>query len=183
LTGPSIQQPTQVYLNVRLERADVVQAALALFFRRAKWMIIVWDAAFVAVVVVVALDWPKEGLLARPLGIAALVLVMLPVLVIGALFWSARRQFERASSDPQTIRYHFCADGLDVGSQKRAGWLPWEAFSGAVETGSAFLLFLTPGEHYLLPKRCFDNSSDVDAVRRLLRQELGSRARLSRGSG
>jgi hypothetical protein len=76
------------------------------------------------------------------------------------------------------MRYHFCADSLDVHSETRGGFLPWFAFHEAVETKSNFLLFLSPHEHYLIPKRCFRDPAEVENVRALLREQMGPKAHL-----
>ena len=47
-----------------------------------------------------------------------------------------------------------------------------------VETKRSFLLFLSPGEHYVVPKRCFPNSGDIDRLRDLLREQVATRAKL-----
>jgi hypothetical protein len=65
---------------------------------------------------------------------------------------------------------------LDVHSDSRGGFLPWFAIHQAIETTSSFLLFLSPLEHYLVPKRCVREPSEISTVRELLQQAIGSKA-------
>ena len=48
------------------------------------------------------------------------------------------------------------------------GWIPWEAFHEAIETPSAFLIFLERDQHYLIPKRFLTDPADTNGLRQLL---------------
>ena len=77
-----------------------------------------------------------------------------------------RASFKRAAARAATMRYRFSPAALEISSEARSGWLPWEAISKAFETKRSFLLFLSPGEHYVVPKRCFPNSGDIEPFAR-----------------
>lgn len=172
-----VQAPTQVQVEVRLEVADVVHAAVALFVRRARYAVAGYALALCLVLLLLEAPGPRLVPLEilRPLGIS---LVLLPAFLFGFIYWNTRGQFARSQKAARPMRYHFCADSLDVHSETRSGFLPWFAFHEAVETKSNFLLFLSPHEHYLIPKRCFRDPAEVESVRALLREQMGPKAHL-----
>ena len=173
-SGP-IKIEGQVDVEVDLSLGDVFQAACALFLRRARYGVVFYG---VLLVIVLGLLANSGGSPVSPAGKALAVgLGALPVLLLAAIYASSKVQFSRAAT-PQKMRYHFCPGWLDVSSDKRSGFLPLETIHEAIETKSAYLLFLSPGEHYLIPKRCFRGPQEVDQLRDLLREEVGAKAEL-----
>jgi len=173
-----VEAHTHVDVEVELEVADVVHAALALFVRRARYAVAGYALALF--VVLLLLEGPGDLQLIpreilRPLAIS---LVLLPAFLFGFIYWNTKGQFARSAKAARSMRYHFCADSLDVHAEARGGFLPWFAFHEAIETKSSFLLFLSPHEHYLIPKRCFRESGEVKAVRGLLQGQMGGKAHL-----
>lgn len=151
-----------IQLEVALRASDVVRARLELFVRRLGPACVIWCVAAAA------------GIYLLPLGAAGLntwaaaaVIAGPPVLLGLVIIWNAQREY-RAAVNAEPMHYCFHDDGVDVGSSKKAGWLPWEAFSAGIETRSAFLIFLEGDRHYLVPKRCFANSREAAMLRALL---------------
>jgi len=133
------------------------------------WCILAGGALLFSLADATALDWRA--------GIAAAGIVFGPPAVLAALVtWNARRQFRQAENDLRPIHYCVHDDGMDVASVKRSGWIPWEGFREAIETPSAFVIFLEKDQHYLLPKRCFAAADDVDGMRRLLADSIRPKA-------
>lgn len=167
-------EPQQIRLEVSLEASDVVRASWELLLRRARVLFAAW-CALAAVFLyyslgdVAALDW---------LVITAVVAIMVgpPAVLVAVVAWNAQRQFRRAKHDLRPIHYCIHDDGMDVASVKRSGWIPWEGFREAIEIPSAFLVFLEKDQHYLLPKRCFTGSDDVDELRKLLAEAMPPKA-------
>ncbi len=110
------------------------------------------------------------------------LLLVLPGLALALVYWSASSQFERAAPQAPTMRYRFSPEALEISSEVRSGWLPWEAVSEAFETKKSFLLFLSPGEHYVVPKRCVPCADNIDRLRDLLREQIGTKAKLRSAS-
>lgn len=165
------QQP--IRLEVKLEAADVVRASRELLIRRTGALFVAW-CALAGVVLYLFLarnsgfDWPIVlAIVAGAFGP--------PAILFELVIWNARRRFEQAAHELRPIHYCLHDDGMDVSSVKRSGWLPWEAFRNSVELPSGFLLFLEQGEYYLLPKRCFERTSEVDGLRDMLQTEFAHR--------
>ncbi len=175
-----VQSHAHVDVEFELEVADVVNAAVALFVRRARYAVVGYTLALCLVLLLLEVPGPRLIPLEilRPLGIS---LVLLPAFLFGFIYWNTKDQFSRSKKASRPLRYRFCADSLDVHSEIRGGFLPWFAFHEAIETKSGFLLFLSPREHYLIPKRCFRDSAEIEAVRGLLWEQMRSKARLRRG--
>jgi hypothetical protein len=170
------QNPPHVDVQVNLEVADVVKASCALFARRARYAI---GAYCLLLVMVLLLLEAPEHLRTVPLTVLrplAISLILLPAFLFAWVYWNTRSQFARAGKAARTLRYRFCSDALDVHSDSRGGFLPWFAIHQAIETKSSFLLFLSPHEHYLVPKRCFRAASEISTVRELLQQAIGRKA-------
>jgi hypothetical protein len=155
-------EPTHIRLEVALRASDVVRARLELFLRRL-------GAACVAWCVLAA-----GGVYLLPLGAAGLnavaavsVILGPPILLLLVVTWNAHRQYQ-AAANPEPMRYCFHDDGIDIGSSQKAGWVPWEAFTDAIETSSAFLIFLEGDQHYLIPKRSFPEPQQADKLRQLV---------------
>jgi hypothetical protein len=172
------QAHAHVDVEVELEVADVVHAALALFVRRARYAVVGYVLALGMVLMLLEAPGglqliPREIL--RPLAIS---LVLLPAFLFGFIYWNTKGQFARSGKAVRSMRYHFCAESLDVHSETRGGFLPWFAFHEAIETKLSFLLFLSPHEHYLIPKRCFHDPAGVETVRGLLQEQMSGKAHL-----
>ena len=155
-------EPTRIHLEVALRASDVIRARLELFLRRLGLACLTWCALAAA------------GIYFLPVGTAghnpvAVIAVIFgpPLLLLLIIMGNAGRQFQAAPSI-EPMHYCFHDDGIDIGSSKKAGWIPWEAFQDAVETPSAFLIFLEADQHYLIPKRFLTNPADINALRQLM---------------
>jgi hypothetical protein len=155
-------EPVHIQLEVALRASDVVRARLELFIRRLGPACLIWCVVAAAGIYLLPLGAGGLNVLA-----AAAVIAGPPVVLVLVIIWNARREY-RAAVNAEPMHYCFHDDGVDVGSSKKAGWIPWEAFSGGIETRSAFLIFLEGDRHYLVPKRCFADSRDAAMLRTLL---------------
>ncbi len=168
-------EPQQIRLEVSLEASDVVRASWELLLRRARVLLAAWCAlagvaTYFAMGDAADLDWTT-------LTVVTAIMVGPPAMLIAVVVWNAQRQFRQAETELRPIHYCIHDDGMDVASVKRSGWIPWEGFREAIETPSAFLVFLEKDQHYLLPKRCFVEAAEIESFRRLLQAQFASRER------
>ena len=164
----------EIRLEVALDETDVVRASWELLLRRAGALLVIWCVlagvvAYLSLQSFAPIDW-------RTLIATTALVVGPPTILIVLVAWNARRQFRQARDDLRPIHYCIHDDGMDIASVKRSGWIPWEGFRDAIEIPSAFLVFLEKDQHYLLPKRCFTGSDDVDELRKLLAEVMPPKA-------
>ena len=183
MTTVSPECAASVEVDVDLEMDDLIHASYALFFRRARFMLLLHGLLVLTGIVVALSHTSAFAARSGTVWFGIIVLLVLPVLGLALVYWSAVSQFERATPKAATMSYRFSPAALEISSEVRSGWLPWEAISEALETKKSFLLFLSPDEHYVLPKRCFPNSEDIDSLRTLLREQVGTKARLKEPTG
>jgi len=81
-----------------------------------------------------------------------------------------------AATAPQL--YRFTEDGFEERECPVEISMRWSAISDAVETGSVILLFTGRTSAYIVPRRALVAGGQLEAVRRLLRRQLGERAHL-----
>ena len=162
---------------VKLDYWDTYRAAVTLSARQGRKVLTIYAVMAVLTLtlsVFVLLnprpgkDWYEMGLNAKPLlwvfAFPVLIVLVLPLL-------SARKtvgdERVRAGFD-----YEFSQDSIHVRSSVSKSELQWTAFRDATETGSAFLLFQTTGLANIIPRKCFANSTDISAMRALLRDKF-----------
>lgn len=78
------------------------------------------------------------------------------------------------------MRYYLCGEGVEVRGAGGTDWIVWEDFWDVGETRRSFLLSPSPGEHYLIPKRCC--GAALPRVRELLREAPETAGSRRRGS-
>ena len=166
-----------IEVSVLLRPAEVNRAGCLLFLYRAKVLVIGYFILWCVLVGLILSSSQTSDLFRGTLQAAAAALAAVPVLVIGAIIWNARPR-RPGGQPPEPMHYHLCPSSLEIRSTRRSGWLPWEALSEVIETSESFLVFLTPREHYIIPKRCFQNGRQVAAARDLFREQMAGRARL-----
>ncbi len=77
--------------------------------------------------------------------------------------------------------YRFTDHGLEVRGGPREITIAWPAMVEALETKSAFFLFTGPTMAEIVPRGPFVAAGRLEAVREVLRERLGARARLLAG--
>ena len=173
---PDTMGASGIKVSVLLRPAEVNRAGCLLFLYRARVFVIGYFILWCVLIGLILFSSPASDLSRGTLQAAA-VLAAAPVLVIGAIMWNARPR-RPGGQPPEPMHYHLCPSSLEIRSPRRSGWLPWEALSEVIETSESFLVFLTPQEHYIIPKRCFQDGRQVAAARELLREQMAGRARL-----
>ncbi len=131
--------------------------------------------------------------------VAAIMVVVIPrwadvslrvavwALVLPFWFWLcgwimlplSARQFERQRPDSaHPLSAALGEGGYEVTSFSGTTLLKWVGIRRALETAEFLLIYITKSHAYYLPKRAIRSADELNAVRRLLREHLGDRAKL-----
>ena len=176
---PTAKQPLLVDIGVDLTLSDSLHAGYQVFWRRARVLILLYftavaGAGLFLVFTPVGADMGSQP--AAPLVAGAVVSLLLPAAAAALIYWSARSSFQQRGR--QDMHFHFCPDGIGIRAHRHPGWLAWENVGRAMETRGAFLLFSSPQEYFLIPKRCLAGSR-VEQLREVLQLYLPDKAELS----
>jgi hypothetical protein len=110
--------------------------------------------------------------------------VAIPVGLIALFYWSiyrnAKRQFRTNSSLREMRRSVFSANGVESSTPSSSGKLAWNMFHKVAETPELFFLFTSSAAFIVIPKRGLPNEERTRALRGLIKEKLGSKARLQR---
>jgi hypothetical protein len=69
-------------------------------------------------------------------------------------------------------RYQLSKNGIEMETSVGSANLAWAAFGRAIETPNLFLLFVTKGMAYAIPKRSLAGEEETASVRELLRNNV-----------
>ena len=156
----SVSDSFEIVAEVRY--SDALFAALAQFRRRAPIALAVYAVVFGLSAAGALTVGGRYVWLATFLAVAAAGLVSL----VG---WLTFRDFRSAGGRPLRMRYHVCGSGVEIRAAGRGDWVAWDDMWDAGETGRSFVLSPSPGEQYVIPKRCCDKETAAG-----LRQTLRS---------
>lgn len=176
MNSEQTREPQILNIEVELTLRDTLRAGYQVFARRARILIVVYCGLVLAAIVFLAVA--SMGQAARG-GAPGLVVagitaaLLLPAVAIGLIYWSAKSGFERQGAGSHQMHFHFCPDGVGVRSESTRGWFGWESLDGMLETSSSFLLFASPQEYFLIPKRCLDGGPQMSLLRAMLGRHLG----------
>lgn len=160
--------PESFEIAAEIRYGDALAAALSQCWRRAPTALAVYLTGLVALIVA---GWLSRGELAW----LAVVGAAPGVAAIAFVAATARLDFKRGGGRPLRMRYHVCGSGVEIRAARRSDWIAWDDLWGASETRRSFLLSPSPGEQYVIPKRCCD-AGRAEALRELLGHALASRA-------
>ena len=159
--------PVSFEIAAEIRYGDALAAALSQCWRRAPTALAVYLTGLVALIaagclsggalVWLAVVWAAPGLAAAAFVAAA-----------------ARLDFKRGGGRPLRMRYHVCDSGVEIRAARRSDWIAWDDLWAASETRRSFLLSPSPGEQYVIPKRCC-GAGHAEALRELLGRVLASR--------
>jgi hypothetical protein len=117
--------------------------------------------------------------------IANLPELIFPVFLTGLFYWSvyrtAQRQFKTNDSLRQARHFIFSKEGLENSSPSSSGKAAWTVLHRVLETPESFLFFTSNATFGVFPKRSLKNEEQIQALRNLIRQHLGAKAKLKRG--
>ncbi len=147
MVPPPEPAPESFEIDAEVRYADALSAALVQGWRRAPGALAVYC---IAVPCLLAAAWLSSGALAW----LAVIVGAPGVAAVAAVAWLTRQDFRRSGGKPQRMRYHVCASGIEVSAARRSDWIAWDDLWDAGETRRSFLLRPSPGEQYVIPKRC-----------------------------
>jgi len=96
------------------------------------------------------------------------------------IYQSARKQYKNAPVLHQRIKYFFTDDRVEVAGNSFNSTLGWDMLIKAKEVGSFFLVFGTLNTAFFLPLSAFEDETQIDEFRRLLREKFGKKAKLKK---
>ena len=100
----------------------------------------------------------------------------------GEAYLAARRTRRLDPSAQGTLTRTFSAEGFRIDGTGQSVVLTWKGVHSAVETPEFLLIFLNKVSAYYVPKRLIPTPHELQAVRDLLRANLGERAQLAQAS-
>jgi hypothetical protein len=162
-----------VELDVQLELRDYLRANYWYLFNRMgfRWLL---GLAIVMLPLtgLAALFIPDWSGLFVPLTLPLLVLV-----VFVGVYFKARNAMMSNKGLQQMIHYRFSPAGIDAEGPSSSGHVNWELLFQAVETKHNFLIFIARNLMYTIPKRCFQDSQQIEEFRELIREHLAEKAK------
>jgi hypothetical protein len=176
--NPDSEQEHAISVQVQVARDDYRHAYRRRFWRSLGWLVLL-GAALALLPIARAPAFRAELAAGAPaafavagavyIGVALFLALMVEVLAHSFSRYALRKS--PAALQPQVVT--FTNDGV----RTQGSHVPWNEFSGVVETRSAFQLQLRAGPYMLLPCR---QISSVVQIRRLLKTHLGKSAKVRR---
>jgi hypothetical protein len=175
---PAAEGGEAVSLRIQAERSDYTRAYRRQFWRSLGWLVVLGAGlallpmmrASVFRAELAAGRWDAAASAAIAYLGAALFLAFMVELLARSF---ARYVLRKAPAALESHVLTFSKNGIDA----RGNHITWSEFSRVVETRSAFQLQLHTGQYMLLPRR---QISSPAGLRRILREHLGTRAKLIR---
>ena len=114
-----------------------------------------------------------------PAATLLIVPVVFPILYPVLIWFQTKRGFGNLQPFQTKIQYAFSSHGYKVSDEKSFAEIDWDTILRAAESKHSFHLFFHKSLFHTIPKRCFRQPADIDRLRTLLKQVLGSRAMVS----
>ncbi len=108
--------------------------------------------------------------------------VIIPVLLAGYLYWGIhrndKRQFKTNKALCEPRHSIFSEEGSESSSSVSSGKAAWSILHQVLETPESFLFFTSNAGFTVFPKRSLKSDEELQTLRRLIRQNLGPKAKL-----
>jgi hypothetical protein len=164
-----------VELEVVLQRRDLTRCLLWNFWRHPTCRYFVIISAIMLLLLIANSastgHWRHN---AFGMAFMALVLVLLP----GSILFSSARQFSRMNPEKFRTQYGFSNESVSLKGTLGESRLQWRAFERVCESPGYFYLYIGRNLFYIVPKRCFSSEADLQTLRQMVRQKLGSSAKI-----
>ena len=113
-----------------------------------------------------------------PVATVLIVLIVFPILYPLILWFQTKRGFGNLQNFQTQLLYAFSADGYKVSDAKSSSDVNWANILRAAESKHSFHLFFHQSLFHTIPKRCLGKPEDIGQLRSLLKQSLGTKARV-----
>jgi len=163
----------EVEVEYTLEQKDFILGALFGLYRNKMLLVItglMLVVSFTMIPGAFAKGDPSEIL--RGSIFPVLFLIFLPMLTV----LSARRQFRSLPEGKRNVRLKISIEGIEFQDGLSFSKMEWANVPRLAENGFAFHLYFTSAVVQVVPKRVFREEAQLQAVRALFREQLGSRA-------
>jgi hypothetical protein len=107
-----------------------------------------------------------------------IALLCVPFIAFGTLFFGVWRQARKIEeiSVPSSITFN--SNGISSVSESSETDVQWKRFNKVVETEQDFIVFPQENVFYPVPKRFFEDASQIVSLRTLIMEHLGERSKL-----
>lgn len=146
-------------------------------------------AMFSIIPIIVAFSFLFAALLKSPIDPANdkrwIIYISIPlvvILILVSLYIGLLRQAKQHSEAAEFVTMYFDDVGIQSRSIKGSATSPWSAFDRIQESSTQFLFWVDSNICFPVPKRAFDNSEQINQLRRHLREQLGERVSLESSS-
>ncbi len=165
-------------VDVDLKELDLQRAYL--WFRLGKWstrlLLVLFAVAGLLLLSRVELSKIIQN---PPAATALLVLILFPVFYPVLIWFQTKRGFGNLQAFQTKIQYSFSPSGYKVSDLKSSADTDWATILRAAESKHSFHLFFHKSLFHTVPKRCFKHPEDIERLRVLLKQTLGTKATLT----
>jgi hypothetical protein len=164
-------------VNVDLKESDLQRANF--WFRLGKWStrILLVLMPLIGLLLLSRVEVSKmfEN---PPVATVVIVLIVFPILYPLIIWFQTKRGFGNLQNFQTRLRYAFSTDGYKVSDVKSSSDIDWATILRAAESKHSFHLFFHRSLFHTIPKRCFDEPEDIVQLRSLLKQSLGTKAKV-----
>ena len=116
----------------------------------------------------------------RPPGIVLWFLFVLPLLVLVVFYWGISRQAEKIEKVFEPVKVIFSEKGMESAGESSSAEMSWNDLYKIYETKQDLIFFPERTIFYTIPKRFFKEQDQISALRNLLKNKLGDRAKLQK---
>jgi hypothetical protein len=165
-------------VDVDLKESDLQRASF--WFRLGKWSTRLLLALLLLFGVLLLSQVGLSTVFQNPTTATVfVVLVVFPVLYPVIIWFQTKRGFANLQDFQTKIQYVFSSSGYRVSDTKSSADIDWDTIVRAAESKHSFHLFFHRSLFHTIPKRCFNHSGDVERLRAILKQALGTKATVS----
>jgi len=172
-----MEEKRSIEINVQLEFQDFWQV---LFWQTIKRFWLMYLLTLVITLPVISMIF--YALLTNPEKIKFSPVIILPLLPLLAVLMSQWSVYSSAKKSMASVKgktlWIFSEDDFKVFTPVARNESDWESLEKIEEKSKAFLLYPQKNVFMLVPKRFFESEAQIQEFRELVREKLGSKAKL-----
>ena len=116
----------------------------------------------------------------KPIFAVFTLLGLLPILLVLGFYFSIWRQAKKVERISEKSKFVFNDKGIETQSNSTSSQMLWERLVKIFETKTDFVFFPQENIFYAIPKHFFTGDEQILALRSLLVEKIGNKARLRR---